>query len=197
MTDRGGTTSPTPVTIVVRRRVRPERVADYEAWQAGILAEASKFPGHLGAEVLRPANPALQDYVLIFRFDSEENLRRWEESPVRAEWLAKVTEFSTGTPTVEKVTGMEYWFKLPYDAGRRPPPRWKMAVVTVIALWPLILFVVPLLARLFGFLPRPVASLGSTIVMVGLMTFLVMPALTRMFARWLFPADAPPGPVRG
>ena len=175
-----------PVTVIVRRRVRPELADEYDRWLADVNALASSFPGHLGVEVARPADPAVQDYVLIFRFDSREQLAAWEASPDRAAALARAERFTVGTPSVERVTGLEYWFTLPLDAARRPPPRLKMALVTAAGLYPLVLFLVPQLGRALGSLPRALASLVSTTVMIGLMTYAVMPALTRVLAPWLF-----------
>lgn len=175
-----------PVTVIVRRRVHPEMTAEFERWLSDVIAVASGFPGHLGVEVARPAEPAAQDYVLVFRFDSRENLARWEESPERARALARAEPFTVGAPTVERVTGLEYWFTLPGDAARRPPPRYRMAIATVAGLYPLVLFLAPAMGRVLAPLPRGIGTLVSTSVMVGLMTYAVMPLLTRAFAFWLF-----------
>lgn len=175
-----------PVTVIVRRRVHPEMAGEFERWLADVNALASSFPGHLGVEVARPAEPAAQDYVLVFRFDSRENLAHWEESPERARALARAEPFTVGTPTVERVTGLEYWFTLPGDAARRPPPRYRMAIATVAGLYPLVLFLAPAIARVLAPLPGGIGTLVSTSVMVGLMTYAVMPLLTRAFAFWLF-----------
>jgi uncharacterized protein len=45
-----------PVTTTVARRVKPGHEPFYEQFLAGIIAAASQFPGHLGAEVFRPAS---------------------------------------------------------------------------------------------------------------------------------------------
>ena len=55
-----------PVTISVARRVVPGREADYEEWLRGITADALRFPGHMGVNVLRPTSGA-NEYVTIFR----------------------------------------------------------------------------------------------------------------------------------
>lgn len=43
-----------PVTTTVSRRVRPGHEAEYEQVLQGLIAVATKFPGHLGVEVFRP-----------------------------------------------------------------------------------------------------------------------------------------------
>ncbi len=82
------------VTVVVRRRVRPDVGVEFDAWLKGILAATAAFPGHLGANVVRPAPGAEQDWVVIFRFDTAAHLEAWERSPERAEWLARAVNSS-------------------------------------------------------------------------------------------------------
>jgi uncharacterized protein len=177
-----------PVTVIVSRRVKPSQTGAFEEWLRGVLGAASRFEGHLGANVLRPTNPAAEDYVVIFRFDTFEHLSRWEESEIRAEWLSRVDAYTEGPAKVQKVTGLEYWFALPGSAGVRPPPRHKMLVVTVIALYPMITLLMPLLAEVTAPLPGLLRPLVSSTIMVSLMTYLVMPALIRLFSFWLFSA---------
>ncbi|MEM1415278.1 MAG: antibiotic biosynthesis monooxygenase [Myxococcota bacterium] len=173
------------VSVVVRRRVDPARTEDFEAWLAGVIDVASGFEGHQGAQVLRPGDAATQDYVLLFRFATPAQLKAWETSEDARTWLKKAEPF-TRDLHIERLTGLEFWFRAPGGGGRRPPARIKMAVATVVGLYPLILFVAPLLAGVLAPLPRPLAVLGSTFVMVLLMTYAVMPVVTRALARWLF-----------
>ncbi len=178
------------VTVVVRRTIRPDATAAFEAWLRGVIGVASGFDGHGGVEVIRPApGAASQDWVVVFRFDAQAQLDAWNASAERAEWLAKV-EPMTLSSSIETVTGLEFWFTLPGHAATKPPPPWKMALVTVIGLFPLVLWVAPLLGRAFGALPGPLATLATVVVMVGLMTWVVMPLLIRLFRPWLFPAPA-------
>ena len=175
------------VTVVVRRRVRADMVDSFEEWLRGITKAAAGFEGHAGALVLRPEDPAYEDYVIVFRYATVEQLARWERSEERAAWLARADAFTIGTPRVDRLTGLEYWFQLPGHAAHKPPPRYKMAAVTVLAIYPLVLVVVPLLAGWFARFPRPLAILLTSMILVALMTWAIMPALTRLFARWLFP----------
>lgn len=126
-------------------------------------------------------------YVIIFRFAKAGQLEAWESSHERAQLLAEVKPMTEHT-TVEKVSGMEYWFQLPGHAGKAPPPRHEMAVVTVLAIYPLVMFFVPFMGGLLKDLPHPAATFFTACTMVVLMTWIVMPLMTRLFARWLFPA---------
>lgn len=61
------------------------------------------------------------------------------------------------------------------------PPRWKVAVLTWVGIYPLITTLLWVLGPVLGGLPLPAVTLALTIVLVSLMTFVVMPALTRAF----------------
>ncbi len=56
-----------PVTTTVTRRIRPGHEAAYEQFLEGIIAAASRFPGHLGVEVFRPQSAAAGEYRIVYR----------------------------------------------------------------------------------------------------------------------------------
>jgi antibiotic biosynthesis monooxygenase (ABM) superfamily enzyme len=174
------------VTTTVTRRVRPGHEAAYEAFIEGIIAAASQFPGYDGVEVFRPSD-AGGEYRIVYRFDSGADLRRWLDSDERASWVARAEPHALGPMRTSVLTGLETWFTLPEQAGAPPPPKYKMALLTWVTIFPLITLVVvvlePLLKRL-ALVPR----LGlTTAITVSLMTWLVMPRVTRALGRWLYP----------
>ena len=181
MTDDG-------VSVVVRRRIHPERQEAFEEWLDGIIAAASAFEGHLGAQVLRPPDPAQQDYVLLFRYATAEQLAAWRSSETARAWLDKGDAFTIGDAQIQTLTGLEFWFQHPSNASTAPPPKHKMVVATVIGLYPLILFVAPVVAANLTAFPRPVSVLITVVCMVLLMTYAVMPLVTRSLSRWLYAA---------
>jgi uncharacterized protein len=182
--DAGG-----PVTTTVTRRVKPGHEAAYEEVLEGIIAAASRFPGHLGVEVFRP-RAAGGEYRTVYRFASAEALRRWLASDERAAWLERAEQHAAGAMRTRYLTGLEGWFTLPAEPGAPPPPPYKMALLTWITITPLITGVVlalePLLEE-FALVPRLAIT---TAVTVPLMTWIVMPRVTRLLRGWLFPTRA-------
>ena len=178
------------VTVVVRRRVRPERQPEFEAWAAGVIAAAAGFPGHQGATLLTPALAGGDDNLLVFRFDTPEHLAAWDRSAAKREWLAKIAD-ATVQVREERATGLEFWFRLPSVPAGVTPPRVKMALVTLMAIYPLVMSAQILLAPHLGFLPMPARVLVVSCTMVGLMTWVVMPFLVRLFKPWLFKPRPP------
>jgi antibiotic biosynthesis monooxygenase (ABM) superfamily enzyme len=73
-----------PVTTTVTRRVKPGHEPFYEQFLDGIIAAATRLPGHLGVEVFRPQNASTGDYRMVDRFDSGEHLRAWFDSDEHA-----------------------------------------------------------------------------------------------------------------
>jgi hypothetical protein len=172
-----------PVTVTVARRVAPGREREFEDWYDGIIAAAGRFPGFLGAGVLRP-HTAGADWHVVYRFAGPAELQRWETSTERAAWLRRADDLVQETG-VERVSGLETWFSLP---GRTAPapPRWKMFLVTLAAIVPLVLVMnLTLLPLLTGWplLARTMVFSGT---LTALMTWAVMPRVTRLFRRFLY-----------
>ncbi|HSK99949.1 MAG TPA: antibiotic biosynthesis monooxygenase [Rubrobacteraceae bacterium] len=175
-----------PVTAVASRRVRPGREEEFERWASGILRAANAFPGYLGSEVLRPSGPEDDEYRIVFRFDHASNLEQWQDSEERRRWLREVQPL-VREERVHVLTGLETWFTLPSKPGEPAPPRYKMAVVTWLAVFPLITVIFYLFEPLLNQLPMALRTLVLTAVMVTLMTYVIMPRLTRLFSFWLYP----------
>lgn len=176
-----------PVTVVISRRVKPGCEKAFEKFISGITAAAMTFEGHLGANVFRPSSPKDHEYQIIFKFDRASNLRIWEESECRRQWLARAESLRLEPAKIRVITGLETWFTLPSPKPIVPPPRYKMAVITLLALFPLIQLANLILVPIFKPLPPLLSSLIITVIIILLMTYVVMPRMTKLFSRWLYP----------
>ena len=85
----------TPVTIIVKRRPKPDRIEDFEKVMSGTTRDAMSFKGHLGANIIRPTK-AGDYYRIIFKFDSMRNYLAWEGSELREQWLERYSEVEQG-----------------------------------------------------------------------------------------------------
>ena len=70
------------------------------------------------------------------------------------------------------------------------PPRYKMALLTWAAAFPLLTAVNVFLGPLLVTLPLPGRTLLMTGLLIGLLTYVIMPRLTRLCAAWLAPSGA-------
>jgi uncharacterized protein len=173
-----------PVTVSVARLVKTGHEVDYENWLKNITSEALKFPGHMGVNVIRPTSKS-GEYVTIFRFDSYEHLKAWEDSTIRNEYLIKLEGIVEGEAKVKKGTGLEFWFNLPELPVCRPSPH-KMAFVLLVVVFTMVALLNYLLAPITHDWPMLARLFATISCQVILMTYLVMPRVTRLLKPWLY-----------
>lgn len=176
-----------PVTVSVFRRVKPESVKTFEELLSGIINASMTFEGHLGTNVFRNSDPTNPEYTIVFKFDRKSNLRSWEESECRRKWLTRIESLTVGSPAFEVLTGLETWFTIAPRKPIVPPPRYKMAILTWTAIFPLVNIINLLLKPILNTLSPFLGTLIVTGILVPLMTYVVMPRITRLFAWWLYP----------
>lgn len=175
------------VTVVISRRIKPGREKAFEQLNNAISQEAVHFPGFLGSTLFRPASSADPEYRIVFKFRSHEDLERWQQSPQRTQYLDAIEDCLDAPDNTEVLSGLVAWFSLPGQNPVKPPPRYKMAVVAWLAIFPLITLVTWLLGEELSHIPLLLRTLLMTIPVTLLMTYVLMPSLTRLFAFWLFP----------
>lgn len=179
------------VTMLISRRVTPGREAEFEHVMGQIIAVAGTFRGHLGSQLVRPGDEQdVEDslYHVVLAFDSKNNLDAWQSSPARSLGLAAAAPYIEGPTTVRQVSGLAHWFQPPASQKQMPPPRWKVAVVTWLGIFPTAYILFLLLGDVLGQLPLLPRIMALTVLVVGLMTWVVAPQLTRFFKFWLYPA---------
>lgn len=175
-----------PVTVDVIQKIKPGYEAEFEQVLADLTQAAKAFEGHLGANIFRPSDRANPEYRIVFKFNRLSNLRQWEESAIRRKLLERAKQLTVGEGKWQTLTGLETWFTLATQQPIVPPPRYKMLTVTCIAAFPT-LNIVNFLLQPLKPLPLLLRSLTATVVLLTLMTYVVMPRMTKLFAGWLYP----------
>ncbi|MDX2241367.1 MAG: antibiotic biosynthesis monooxygenase [Leptolyngbyaceae cyanobacterium bins.302] len=174
-----------PVTVVIAQRVKPGQELPFETWMREIIAVASTYPGHLGTNVIHPQPGIRPEYVIIFRFDGYENLKLWMSSRDREHWLAQAKPFITTDPEIQQISGLEAWFSLP-GQPLKTPPRYKTALLTWAVVFVLINLLNWLVLPVLTSFPAWVRTLIFSGIMVILLTYVVMPRVTRLLRKWLY-----------
>jgi uncharacterized protein len=174
-----------PVTVVFSWDVAKGREAEFEKWAHGVTGAAARFPGHLGATWLRPEGKDRR-YHTVLRFSDGARLSAWLASPERASWIDRLGDLAAEERT--QTTGMETWFSLP-DRSVPAPPRWKMALVTFAAVYALSLILQVTAVPAAQDRPLPLRACVFPILLVPLLTYVIMPALSRLLRRWLYPGQ--------
>lgn len=176
------------VTTIVRLKPKPGLKKETLNWFNKISDEAAHFNGHLGAEIFEAINDSPQpEFAIIIHFDTYENSMVWERSKERTKHLVlSKTLFDLVKPKIQ-LTGLEYWFETKKDKSAGSTPKWKMLIVTVAIIFLFANTLIPWLGHLFKPFrwPALVNSLLSIIMMVTLMTYWVMPFITKILSGWL------------
>lgn len=183
MTRRASRPGNEPTKIVMERHVHPGAETRFEGWVRTLLDTACDFGGLEGSSVLAAGTSG--HYFILLRFASAEHLQQWQDSQQLASLVREANAFSIAADTSSIKTGLETWFTLPgLPAPRTVPPKWKMALVTWIALLPQVIVLALVLAPLR--LPFLLGAAVSTAIPVVMLTWVVMPNLTRLLYVWLY-----------
>jgi antibiotic biosynthesis monooxygenase (ABM) superfamily enzyme len=179
-----------PVSAMISTRVRPGKEAEYRAWERRIASAQSKAPGLQGYRFEPPVPGVQEDYVAILRFDSEDNLQAWMDSPERKALLEEATPLTAEFHTRIVRSGFEQWFGGASAPGAAPLPVWKMNMIVLLLLYPIVflwgVFVgAPLLGEKLG-LSFAVSLFIGNVVSVILTGFLV-PWVAGRLGWWLQP----------
>jgi antibiotic biosynthesis monooxygenase (ABM) superfamily enzyme len=184
------------VTVSIVRHIEPEHAHQMLAWVRAGATLAERFDGFLGTGWVRPSS-ASDEWHMLYRFADHASLDAWESSPQRAWWLG-AAQGLVGESRVERRTGIEGWFDEPrtHDVeDLRPtpaaPPRWKQATVIWLAFFPLSLALSVLLGLTGLELNVVVRVLLTTIVATPIMTYGLLPWMTKRFEWWLKPRRQP------
>lgn len=169
---------------VVRRRVEPANAPAYEALVRAMFDEARHFPGYLSAELI-PPHAGDDAYQIVQRFATPADLERWNGSPQRQVWMDKLRAVAGSEPEYRLLHGLDAWFGPAALPVGKPPPRWRLTVVSWLGIFPtvalLLTFVLPLLAPL----PFLLRTGVFTALVAVLMSYVIMPRLTRWLGGWL------------
>src|ERR1700691_6113457 len=84
---------PQPATAIASHLVRPEKADEYFSVQTAITDAARKFDGFVGTEVLGPIAGLQEEWVAIFRIESNQAMKRWLASPERLQLAARIENF--------------------------------------------------------------------------------------------------------
>lgn len=178
------------LTVVVHRTIKPGREPEFEAAMRQFVHFALGFPGHRGIHVIRPGT-ATGAYTVVDRFADADSRHAFTSSPEYGQWMQRLGELTQGAPDIQELSGLEGWFSRP-GAPLQTPPRYKMALATFIGVCLVIAFLNLVLSPFIGNWPYLPNLLVFNACVVTLLTWVVMPVLTRIMRGWLF--KQPGGP---
>ena len=171
------------VHLAITRQVKRGCEREFEAALREFARESLREPGTMGVQLIEPV-PGTDgcEYGILRSFESEAASREFYESDLFKNWQQRSAAMVVGEATRRRLHGLEAFFR---DTRRPPPPRWKMAVVTWIGVYPTVLLWSSLLPKLLPDVPHLAMMALVITCSVITLTWGLMPLLTRLLARWL------------
>lgn len=171
-----------PVTAVASFQILPGHEAAFERGYDDLVDVIETFDGFLRAQLFPPVEGVQSETVIVFSFQSREELDIWLESEERSIGLGKLDEHMDGERQVNVIGGFGGWF----STGERRVKTWKQATIVLVALYPVVLLLNETLGRVVpDDMPYALDVLIGLVVSVSILSWLVMPRLTKLLDGWL------------
>lgn len=169
-----------PIHVAITRKVLPGKEEEFKEALRRFLGESFLHGGVQGAAMITslPSTDG-QEIGILRTFADETERDTFYHSDLFREWEAYASTL-TEEPNYRQLTGLEAWFRSPV-----PPPRWKMAVATLCGVYPTSLFLTFTIGPFMQNFPVMLRALIIAACMVGLLTWIVMPQVTRILKPWL------------
>jgi uncharacterized protein len=172
-----------PIHVAITRRVRAGCETQFQQALLCFFQKSFAHEGVWGASLLTPPPGSdAREYGILRTFADEKERDAFYESPMFKAWEEKAKTLTEGEPVYRQLHGLEAWFRSP-----NPPPRWKMAVATFLGVFPVGMILNLTLGptiKSWPFIPR---NAVFNACVVALLTWVVMPLITRALHRWLHP----------
>src|SRR5258705_728933 len=171
-----------PLHVAITRRVLPGKEAEFQGGLREFFHDSFSHGGVLGASMIVPSPGSdSREFGILRTFASKAEKDAFYNSPMFKAWNARAANLTEGDPQYRELHGLEAWFRSP----QKPPPRWKMAAATLIGVYPLSLVLALTVGKVVSGWPLPLNSLAIAVSMVLLLTWVVMPVVTRLLRPWL------------
>jgi antibiotic biosynthesis monooxygenase (ABM) superfamily enzyme len=185
--------SPEPITVVRIHYVKAGCEERFETELKKLMGVFSALPANLGISIFRPGKHNDGVYRVVYKFSSRDELDRWHDSAAYRAWLSTENELTIAPPGMNVLTGLETWFTLPGQHVVRPPKKHRQAIVTWIAVLPLSIIITILTNPFLETQSLLIQKIVFVSILVPVLTWLAMPALTQIFSRWLYELGDPAG----
>ncbi|NQX56075.1 antibiotic biosynthesis monooxygenase [Pedobacter panaciterrae] len=168
------------IHVAITRKILPGKEQEFKESLRNFLGQSFIHDGVQGAAVISSFPGAYSNEIGILRtFKDEKERDAFYNSEQFNKWEAYASTL-TEPAVYRQLTGLEAWFRSP-----NPPPRWKMAIATLCGVFPTSLFLYYATGWLLIGLPTPFRLLLTATLMVGILTWVVMPVVIKIMKSWL------------
>jgi len=172
-----------PIHIAITRRVRPGCEVEFQAALREFFQTSFAHGGVLGATmIVPPPGSDSREFGILRTFADETERDDFYASPIFKAWEAKCQPLTeTGSWSARPLHGLEAWFRSPHS----PPRRWKMALATFLGVFPVAVILTQTIGPVIQEWPFVIRNAVFNACVVVLLTWAVMPLITRALRGWL------------
>ncbi len=174
-----------PATAVISSRIRVGAEPAFRALHDEIVTAMRLTPGFQQAQLFDPVADVQPDFVVAYTFDNRPHLDAWLSSATRERFTSRVEALLEEQRHLSVLGGFDGWFPQPANGTAGGVKRWKQTVAVVIGLFPITLAITLLRDRFAPSLPLVPGVLAGNIIGSALMSYVMMPQVTRFLGHWL------------
>ena len=173
-----------PVHVAITRTVRPGCEEAFEEAIRSFFSDSLRGKASLGAQFLRPLPDSnARTYGILRSFSNKKERDAFYRSEGFLRWQEAVKPLVEEGYSRRNLHGLEAFFSDPSLIDT--PPRWKMAILTWLGVWPTVLIVSAVTANPLTSWPFWLANGVVNVFVVAALVWGVMPVLTRFARPWL------------
>lgn len=178
-----------PVILAVTDHVPVAAKARYETLIEELHQLFRTREGFLSVDIVRHNRPHQVEYTVLSRWFDETAATLWRQDRIIREKLSRIAAITGGTAQIVQATGLGMWvdhaegvtptLESGLEPGPAPglPPAWKRVVMSVVAVYPMLMLLMWLSTPIIGGLPQSLQVLIIVIVLSALLTWPIMPWL--------------------
>lgn len=122
---------------------------------------------------------------MLLRFTDADAAQGWRNRPEITAKLAEITALTGEAARIVESVGLGLWADHVSGAAPALPLYWKRVVMAVLAVYPMLMILLPLSRPLVWELPQPLQTRFVVVVLACLLTWPIMPTLGKILRPWL------------
>ena len=172
-----------PIHVAITRRVRAGCESEFQQALREFFQKSFAQDGVWGASMITPPPGSdSREFGILRTFEDEKERDAFYSSAMFKAWEETARTLTEGEPEYRQLHGLEAWFR-----SSNPPPRWKMSVATFLGVFPTAMILNLTLGPTIKSWPFIFRNAFFNACVVALLTWVVMPFVTRVLHDWLHP----------
>ena len=175
------------VTDLIRTKVYPGLEDAFRRWFQKIDAVQSKEPGFLGSTLQEPVPGVQDEWITILAFDSQQHLDDWTNSERRLALMAEAEPLMDERDVRPVASSFEGWFQLGRGEQGAPPPMWKLNLVILLTLYPIVMLTIIFINPNLEWMNIAFGNLTGNVLSVALLGWPLVTLVSTALRWWLQP----------